>query len=744
MALARVLPPDGGLTALDGGRLIEGRDIVCVSVMDWDWPFWTSRHHLMNELARRNRVLFVDPPLTFASDYLGARRDPRLAGKLTSWARHGGLRRVQRNMLVWSPPPAIPFNRVSSRPLFDALLRANQQVFRAALRRTLDRLDIQRPILWVSFNVYAGDAVVGELGEALSVYHCTDEVTGFPGYSRFIAEVEGRLVSRSDLVIASSEVLRDDKARRNPNSYFVPNAADVELFNQALSWTEPEPADLRSLPRPRVGFIGNIEYRFDAALVRYAAEHLPEWSFVLIGPLQDGYPDVEALRHLPNVRFLGLKARAELPAYLAGLDVTMIPYRMNRLTDGIYPLKVHEYLAAGKPVVATPLPSMRQMADRISLAGDGPTFVEAIVRAAREDTPQLREWRRQLASRETWAGRIVEISGLVHRALDEKSRDSRAEERPPVLLVPGQTSTANAGSARPTARAAQAVRQHAAVSPPGRLSFGKFLGLGRELALRHRNPIKQWAYRLVGDLNLHRRVRSAHVAMALQSAIPDGATVLDAGCGEGACGFALAALLDDVRVVGVDIDPAGIAACRAVAAGLPDRDLRFEQADVVSLPYDQQFDAAVCSEVLEHIWEDEAALRSLHRALKPGGRLVIHVPLRHQLQRRVLPGYRADCIVDHVREEYVEPEIVEKVERAGFRVERVVPTFGPAGELAFELNTLPIGAKLGRLMALATLPVAVVLAYLDVTGRARRRGNSLLVIANKSEATPLSAAVGGA
>jgi 2-polyprenyl-3-methyl-5-hydroxy-6-metoxy-1,4-benzoquinol methylase len=274
------------------------------------------------------------------------------------------------------------------------------------------------------------------------------------------------------------------------------------------------------------------------------------------------------------------------------------------------------------------------------------------------------------------------------------------------------------------------------------LPFGRFLGLGQELALRHRNPLKRWAYRLVGDLNLHRRARSAHVALALRSKLPAKAAILDAGCGEGACSFALTSLLGDVRVVGVDIDPEGIAACRAVAAELPGRDLHFEQADVESLAYDERFDAAVCSEVLEHIQEDEAALRGLFRALKPSGQLVVHVPLRHQLQQRVLPGFRGSCVFDHVRDEYLRAEIVEKIERAGFRVDRVDATFGPAGELAFELNTLPLGVRLGRLMALATLPIAVVLAYLDVVGRARQQGNSLLVLAQKpavSEPAPVAA-----
>jgi SAM-dependent methyltransferase len=353
--------------------------------------------------------------------------------------------------------------------------------------------------------------------------------------------------------------------------------------------------------------------------------------------------------------------------------------------------------------------------------------VEALERAVQEDGPSRRESRRQLARRETWAARATEISGILGDTLRAK------EERQPTMLPSVRPASPDRHEAGPADVLQVSDRRQSAwpISRGNGLSIGAFLRLGRQLALRHRNPLKRLAYRLLGDLNVHRRVRSAHVLKALAGAVPQGADVLDAGCGEGACTFALAEALRPIRVTGIDIDPISVAACRAVAAGLPDHDVRFEQADVTRLAYHDRFDAAVCSEVLEHVWEDQAALRSLHRALKPGGRLVVHVPLRRRLQRRILPGYRSTCIADHVREEYVRDEIVGMVERSGFRVERVDTTFGPAGELAFELNTLPIGAKLGRLMALFTLPLALPLAYVDLLTHARTDGNSLLVVAAK-------------
>ncbi|MGE5620246.1 MAG: methyltransferase domain-containing protein [Sphingomonadaceae bacterium] len=698
---------------------LSGHDLVCVSVMDWDWPFWTSRQQLMSRLARTNRVLFVDPPLTFASDYLGIRSDLRLRRKLHNWVRNGGISRRGEGLLTWSPPPSIPFNRIRNRRVFDGLLDLNQRVFRLALLRTMDRLGFRKPILWVSFNVYFGDAVVGRLGESLSVYHCTDEISGFPGYSPFITEIEARVAARSDLVLASSDVLRESKSRYNPASHFVPNGADVELFEQAEGWQGAPPHDLLRLPPPRAGFVGQIEYRFDVDLLRQVAEMLPNWSFALIGPVQEGNREVETLRGIPNVHFLGLKERHRLPGYLAHLQVTLIPYKINRLTRGIYPLKLHEYLASGKPVVATPIPSLMGMGDTVYVAGDAPSFASAIERAVKEDSEDRRRARTLRAREESWEARVSDIGRLLRAALETKG-GGRAAAPPPPHRSSGSVAIALAPSPNTNHSGARA------------LPASSFLRLGRELANRHAGLPKRLAYQLIGDLNLHRRVRGAHVLGVVKRLNLAGAELLDAGCGEGACTIALARELEGCTITGVDVSPTSVAACQMAAGDQMGERLRFEQADVTCLPYQERFAGAVCVDVLEHISDDEAALRSIHKALRPGGTLVLHVPMRHQLQRRFLPTHNGHHVTDHVRDEYLREEIVDKVERAGFQVEEVRCTFGAAGELAFELNTLLPGIPAVReLLAAITYPLALTLAYLDVARGPGPSGNSFLIVASK-------------
>jgi SAM-dependent methyltransferase/glycosyltransferase involved in cell wall biosynthesis len=697
--MVQLIPPQQAPGCEAGPAMMRGRDIVCVSVMDWDWPFWTSRQQLMSRFAGSNRVLFVDPPLTFARDYLGSRSDARLRRKLTSWARNGGVSQRGDNLFVWSPPPVVPFNRIGSGPLFQGLLSLNQALFRASLKKTLERQRFCDPILWVSFNVYFGDAVVGRLGESLSVYHCTDEVSGFPGYSPQIREIEARLASRCDLVLTTSEVLRESKARYNPRSYFIPNAADVELFQKAARWTGSLPEDLASLPEPRAGFIGQVEYRFDYDLLRDAALQMPDWSFALIGPVQENR-EVEKLRGLPNVHFLGLKGRDELPGYLSLLQVTLIPYKINQLTRGIYPLKLQEYLAAGKPVVATPLPSLVGMDDLLYLANSGDAFVDALRRALAEDGEERRAVRMESARGQSWEARAADISVVLEKRLAEK----RSEE-----MVSG----VEAGER-------------------GSLPLLSFLRLGRELSLRHGAGAKRMAYRFLGDLNIHRRVRAAHVLRELMGLRGAEVEILDAGCGEGACAVAIAGELPGCHVTGVDIDPASVRACLRMARRLPRNGVSFELADATMLPFVDRFDAAVCVDVLEHVQRDEKLLGSILRALKPGGRLVLHVPMRHQLQRRFLPTHNGHHVSDHVRDEYTKEEITEKVRAAGFRLDDFVTTFGAAGELAFELNTLFTRAPAVReIFAAMTYPLALLLGYLDVAWSGRGAGNSFLIVARR-------------
>ena len=193
---------------------------------------------------------------------------------------------------------------------------------------------------------------------------------------------DDELTRRADLVITTSDSLRESRVHLNPHTYSVHNAVDVELFQQALVTEGPLPADLAAIPEPRLGVVGVHDYRLDVDAVEALVQGDPGWQVVLIGPLRMGHADVARLHRLPNVHLLGGKPRQQLPSYLRGLKAALIPYKVCELTRNIFPLKLFEYLAAGLPVIAGGLPELERYREVVSLADkveDYPGLVRAAI-----------------------------------------------------------------------------------------------------------------------------------------------------------------------------------------------------------------------------------------------------------------------------------------------------------------------------------------------------------------------------
>lgn len=269
------------------------------------------------------------------------------------------------------------------------------------------------------------------------------------------------------------------------------------------------------------------------------------------------------------------------------------------------------------------------------------------------------------------------------------------------------------------------------------LTFRDFVYLGADQQHAQSNALAALFFRLVGPLGTHARIRNARVIntlgrMDLNGDMNlNGKRVLDVGCGHGYTLFWLARRFPQARFEGMDIDPQQIDGCRraAQAAGLAH--LHFRPGIYRDLPDEPVYDLVIAIDVLEHLYEDEEMLRKIAAVLRPGGQVVIHVPLRHQVQRRILPIFRAHTVDDHVRDEYLPHEITEKVARAGLHVARLDYGFGFWGELSFELNNLFWRTRpLRNATALLTLPLALWAGYRDACSRLPF-GNSMVVLASK-------------
>jgi glycosyltransferase involved in cell wall biosynthesis len=389
-------------------RGLRDRDIVCVGFADWDTELWTNQHHLMSRLARDNRVLFIES--------LGLRR-PQLAGR--DLARIA--RRLRRGL---SGPRTRDSVRVLS-PLVlplhsNRVVRAlNGAILRALVRRACRRLGMREPILWA--YVPQAESLLGALAPALVVYHCVDDIAAQAGIdgAGFRAS-ERRFVAQADLVLASAPALAQrmrelvESTAGRAIVVEAPNVADTGLFATALS-EGPTDAAVAVLAHPRIVFTGAIvTTKLDLALLVELARARPQWSFALVGPVGPGDPraDVSALAAEPNVHLLGGRAYGELPAVLRGADAGLIPYAINTLTRSIFPMKVYEYLAAGLPVVATPLPALAGVED-VEQAADAQEIAQLLEQALAADTSERRRERSRRASAHSWDRRMQEIAAAV-------------------------------------------------------------------------------------------------------------------------------------------------------------------------------------------------------------------------------------------------------------------------------------------------------------------------------------------
>jgi GT2 family glycosyltransferase len=236
------------------------------------------------------------------------------------------------------------------------------------------------------------------------VYDCMDYHRGFSSNSPQMLEQEDLLSQHSDLVLASSHFLLEEKSRQNSNTLRVPNGADFDHFRYPPTHLPPEMADLDS---PVIGYYGAIADWFDTGLVGALAAARPKWNFTLIGSTL--YADLEPLQGLPNVQLLGEMHYERLPAYLHAFDIAMIPFKATPLTQATNPVKLFEYLSAGKPVVATDLQELRHYERYARLASKPEQWLAEIEGALQEDSPALIQERLDFARQNTWAQRFAQI-----------------------------------------------------------------------------------------------------------------------------------------------------------------------------------------------------------------------------------------------------------------------------------------------------------------------------------------------
>ncbi len=360
--------------------------LVTYSHLRWDFVYQRPQH-VLSRLAPRRRVVFIEEPIE------------------DSGSPH----------LVLSAPAPNVLRCVPRMPRDVGGFAGTHPAFVSLVGDLLDAEDLRRHVAWLYTPMAVPLARI--LAPRAVVYDCMDELSAFLGAPPEMLQREASLLEWADVVFTGGPSLYRAKKDRHPNVHCFPSSVDVAHFRRALA-PDAGAADQAHLPRPRLGFYGVIDERLDRDLVAAVADAHPEWQLVLVGPVVK--IDPATLPRRANVHYLGQRGYDDLPGYLAGWDVCLLPFAHNDATRFISPTKTLEYMAAERPIVSTSIRDVAEPYADVVHLGDGPDgFVAACERAlaATADRGTLVGAMRRVLERTSWDATVRDMDASIVEAV---------------------------------------------------------------------------------------------------------------------------------------------------------------------------------------------------------------------------------------------------------------------------------------------------------------------------------------
>jgi uncharacterized SAM-binding protein YcdF (DUF218 family) len=394
--------------------MLKNENIICISSIDWDF-IWQGHQEIMSSLAANgNKVLFIEntgvrPP--------GIKDIPRIRQRIKNWLRSvKGIREERENLYIYSPLVLpFPYSRIAR--------LINNYLILPVLDKWMKIMNFSNPILWTFLPTPLSLDIIDNVNKKILIYYCIDSFTVSSVSAKKIKKSEVNLLRKADLVFVTSNQLANYCSKYNPRVFKFPFGVNFEKFNKVNSENSSVVDELKDIPRPVIGYVGGVHKWIDQALIKRVAQNMPDYSFVFVGPIQT---KLNLLTSLNNVYFLGKKEHDRLPLFVKSFDVCIIPYLIADYTNNVYPTKLNEYHAMGKPVVSTNLPEIisfnSENENLVLLADSGDKFSGCIKQALKANNEQLVSKRIESASKNSWESRISQMADLVQTALMQKDK----------------------------------------------------------------------------------------------------------------------------------------------------------------------------------------------------------------------------------------------------------------------------------------------------------------------------------
>jgi teichuronic acid biosynthesis glycosyltransferase TuaH len=394
-------------------------DIIYYTLFPWDHPYYSVSLAFSKELAKRHRVFYINRPYTM-KDFMRVRHTPlgkeRAPYSLKGEIRYEKVPGMPENFIAVQPPVVLPINFLPEGALYNVAHSFNTRVVRKAMEQVIKDNDIKEYAIVNCYDPYFTKAIPKTIAPKVYVYQCIDDLSQETYTAKHGVRLEHEAMQTLDVTTVTGRELYNIKKPYAKQIHYIPNAVDIGVFERAVTEKFEKPSEIAHIKGKIIGFTGNMDdTRMDYALLKKTAEAHPDKTLVLVGPINSPKYSELGLDKMPNIISTGSKKVDLLPAYLQHFDCAIIPFLCNTLTKSIYPIKINEYLASGKPVLATNFSEdIRSFSDSIAIGTSETDFIEKINTTIADISPERIQHRIAVAHQNTWAARAEALENVMN------------------------------------------------------------------------------------------------------------------------------------------------------------------------------------------------------------------------------------------------------------------------------------------------------------------------------------------